>query len=80
VCLNHPNKVGTYEAKDQSNTEFFLYCEKCAILLASQGFKVNRLVRAQPLQDRNERTAIRRAELSTIHELTQESLSFLDSK
>lgn len=61
TCLNHPNKAGSYEAKDEGNTERFTYCEKCAILLASQGFKVNRLTRPLPLQDRNERTAIRRA-------------------
>jgi hypothetical protein len=76
-CLNHPKKVGTYETKDE-HTERFLYCEKCAILLASQGFKVSKL--ARPLQDRNERAALRKAEISTIHELTQESLRFMSVK
>jgi hypothetical protein len=67
-CLNHPNKAGIYEAKDNQD-ETYVYCEKCAILLASQGFKVSKIVKQT--QDRGERSALRKAEISTIYELTQ---------
>ncbi len=38
-CENHENRNANYvNSIDQSNVEY--YCEKCAILLASQGYKV----------------------------------------
>ena len=42
VCSNHPNKSGKYFIISDDDEESMDYCEKCAILLASQGFKVNR--------------------------------------
>lgn len=32
------------------DNEEIMYCEKCAILLASQGFKVQRMQEEQPVQ------------------------------
>jgi hypothetical protein len=40
-CTNHPNKVAKYYVESDEETLF--YCEKCAILLASQGFKVAKM-------------------------------------
>lgn len=40
-CTNHPNKTAKYIV--ESDEESLFYCEKCAILLASQGFKVCKL-------------------------------------
>jgi hypothetical protein len=41
VCQNHDSKVAKYIV--YSDDETLPYCEKCAILLASQGFKVARM-------------------------------------
>jgi hypothetical protein len=41
VCQNHDTKVAKYIV--DSDDETLPYCEKCAILLASQGFKVVRM-------------------------------------
>ena len=49
-CLNHPNRTAVYETKGES-TERYVYCEKCSILLASQGFKVMKI--SKSVQDRN---------------------------
>lgn len=49
-CVNHGNKQGVYEMKEDSSVR---YCEKCAILLASQGFKVSKVSQVKPLMDRN---------------------------
>lgn len=41
-CTNHQQKAGKYEVMGE-NGEQLVYCEKCAILLASQGFKVHKM-------------------------------------
>jgi hypothetical protein len=41
MCINDPHKVAKFLA--YSEEESLYYCEKCAILLASQGFTVMRL-------------------------------------
>lgn len=41
MCINDPHKVAKYLA--YSEEESLYYCEKCAILLASQGFTVMKL-------------------------------------
>lgn len=41
MCINDPHKVAKYIA--YSEEESLYYCEKCAILLASQGFTVMKL-------------------------------------
>jgi hypothetical protein len=41
MCINEPHKVAKYIA--YSEEESLYYCEKCAILLASQGFTVMKL-------------------------------------
>lgn len=38
-CINHPQKSAKYKMLEEQ----MLYCEKCAILLASQGFKVSKI-------------------------------------
>lgn len=40
-CTNHQSKVAKYVVESDEETMF--YCEKCAILLASQGFKVSKM-------------------------------------
>ena len=42
-CENHPNKKGKYSVVSEEEEEQIFYCEKCAILLASQGFQVSKL-------------------------------------
>ncbi len=44
-CTNHPNKIAKYFVESDEETLF--YCEKCAILLASQGFKVGKMNESQ---------------------------------
>lgn len=41
-CLNHQNKKIAFEVTDTEGQKMY-YCEKCAILLASQGFQVQRI-------------------------------------
>jgi hypothetical protein len=41
-CSNHPGKTAKFRVCSEENDLF--YCEKCAILLASQGFKVEKLM------------------------------------
>lgn len=41
MCINDPHKTAKYLA--YSEEESLYYCEKCAILLASQGFTVMKL-------------------------------------
>ena len=47
-CENHPTKKGKYSVLSEDEGEEIYYCEKCAILLASQGFKVIKLEPEQP--------------------------------
>jgi hypothetical protein len=42
-CQNHPQKKGKYSVMNEEEGEKTYYCEKCAILVASQGFKVYKL-------------------------------------
>jgi hypothetical protein len=41
MCINDPHKIAKYLA--YSEDESLYYCEKCAILLASQGFTVMKM-------------------------------------
>lgn len=40
ICINDPDKIASFMI--ESGGEVLYYCEKCAILLASQGFAVVR--------------------------------------
>ena len=44
-CSNHPSKKGKYTviSEELDDEEENIYCEKCAILLASRGFEVQKL-------------------------------------
>lgn len=42
-CYNHPDKRSKYRIVSEDLE--LMYCEKCAILMASQGFKVEKLDR-----------------------------------
>jgi hypothetical protein len=41
LCINDPSKTAKFVAYSDGDTLY--YCEKCAILLASQGFSVARI-------------------------------------
>lgn len=43
TCLEHPSKLATHQLIGSECTDFLLYCEKCSIMLASQGFNVRRI-------------------------------------
>lgn len=77
-CHNHTNKGATFEIVGVGQ-ERLTYCEKCAILLASQGFKVNRLARTHHGNDHHER--IQRAEeVRDILQLADETHSVLSTR
>ena len=44
-CPNHPDKVVTHKLIGPDIDEEISYCEKCSIMLASQGFNVVKLNR-----------------------------------
>ena len=41
MCINDPHKAAKFVTYSEEETLY--YCEKCAILLASQGFSVMKL-------------------------------------
>ena len=52
-CINDPQKVAKYMTSSEDETLY--YCEKCAILLASQGFAVQKLTVGESMIEVNPR-------------------------
>ena len=42
-CVNHSDRVASHQLMGNSNHSDVFYCEKCSIMLASQGFSVMKL-------------------------------------
>lgn len=43
TCVNHPEKESSFYVRSDEE-EYIFYCEKCAILVACQGFKVEKIL------------------------------------
>ena len=43
MCCKHPEKVATHQLLSKNAIPDAFYCEKCSIMLASQGYNVMKL-------------------------------------
>ena len=43
ACVNHADRIATHQLISKSGHSEMFYCEKCSIMLASQGFTVMKL-------------------------------------
>lgn len=43
ACVNHSERAATHQLISKSGHSEMFYCEKCSIMLASQGFTVMKL-------------------------------------
>lgn len=43
VCVKHPEKLATHQLAGKTSPHEAFYCEKCSIMLASQGYNVIKL-------------------------------------
>jgi hypothetical protein len=68
-------KSGAYEIAGDEE-ERLLYCEKCAILLASQGFKVSKISKER-CENLFQQSIQRKEELGHIVSLTDETIEAL---
>ncbi len=60
---------------EQRSGETMVYCEKCAILLASQGVKVTKLTRE--FESTPKHSSMRRSELNSIVTLSDKTIETL---
>ena len=59
-CVNHGDRIATHQLISKSGHSEMFYCEKCSIMLASQGFTVMKLssagIRNHPSSTKGERS------------------------
>lgn len=59
TCLNHPDKPATHQLAASDTPVPMPYCEKCSIMLASQGFSIGKIPRTTTPKGKHQRVASR---------------------
>lgn len=49
LCLKHPERIATHQLVNKGPAVDSYYCEKCSIMLASQGYNVIKLNAINPM-------------------------------
>jgi hypothetical protein len=52
TCLKHPERFATHQLANKGGHNDVYYCEKCSIMLASQGYNVIKLSSVSPITAR----------------------------